>query len=160
MPLDVLGCTRVTLESSECFFLLRHKWVTMKFSSWLGSELAIILRERGIPSKHYFIRMCDYVPVLCTHRPSLLLIECFSEIFGLVFRATLGSFGLYRKDAQTGSFRGSKSRNKVFVGEPAMDHYRFWLMNYSIQSSTKHFYFAQSFIHSLHVMIVSHHYVI
>ncbi|CAF1509126.1 unnamed protein product, partial [Adineta steineri] len=26
---------------------------------------------------------------------------------------------LYRKDAQTGSFRGSKSRNKVFVGEPA-----------------------------------------
>lgn len=61
----------------------------------------------------------DYVPVLCTHRPSLLPIECFSEIFGLVFRAALGSFGLYRKDAQTGSFRGSKSRNKVFVGEPA-----------------------------------------
>jgi hypothetical protein len=61
----------------------------------------------------------DYVPVLCTHRPSLLPIECFSEIFGLVFRTALGSFGLYRKDAQTGSFRGSKSRNKVFVGEPA-----------------------------------------
>ena len=61
----------------------------------------------------------DYVPVLCTHRPSLLPIECFSEIFGLVFRAAFGSFGIYRKDAQTGSFRGSKSRNKVFVGEPA-----------------------------------------
>ena len=61
----------------------------------------------------------DYVPVLCTHRPSLLPIECFSEIFGLVFRMAFESFGLYRKDVQTGSFRGSKSRNKVFVGEPA-----------------------------------------
>ena len=30
-----------------------------------------------------------------------------------------GRSDLYRKDAQTGSFRGSKSRNKVFVGEPA-----------------------------------------
>ena len=62
----------------------------------------------------------DYVPVLCTHRPSLLPIECFSEIYGLVLSS--GSHGpsdLYRKVAQTGSFRGSKSRNKVFVGEPA-----------------------------------------
>jgi len=57
-------------------------------------------------------------------------IECFSEIFGLVFRAALGSFGLYRKDAQTGSFRGSKSRNKVFVGEPAYGSLPFfWLIH-------------------------------
>ena len=39
----------------------------------------------------------DYVPVLCTHRPSLLPIECFSEIFGLVFRVIFGSFGLIEK---------------------------------------------------------------
>ena len=72
----------------------------------------------------------DYVPVLCTHRPSLLPIECFSEIFGLVFRVVFGSFGLYRKDAQTGSFRGSKSRNKVFVGEPAYGSLSFLIVFY------------------------------
>ena len=84
----------------------------------------------------------DYVPVLCTHRPSLLPIECFSEIFGLVFRAALGSFGIYRKDAQTGSFRGSKSRNKVFVGEPAYGSLPLFFDWFSIIN--KNFNFAQS----------------
>jgi hypothetical protein len=79
----------------------------------------------------------DYVPVLCTHRPSLLPIECFSEIFGLVFRAASRLFGIYRKDAQTGSFRGSKSRNKVFVGEPAYGSLPF-LIEFRIRSNTKH----------------------
>lgn len=97
----------------------------------------------------------DYVPVLCTHRPSLLPIECFSEIFGLVFRAALGSFGLYRKDAQTGSFRGSKSRNKVFVGEPAYGSLPFLIDLLSIRSSTN-LNFAQRCI--LYI-VVSHHYV-
>ena len=97
----------------------------------------------------------DYVPVLCTHRPSLLPIECFSEIFGLVFRAVFGSFGIYRKDAQTGSFRGSKSRNKVFVGEPAYGSLSFFDCIISIINKT--FTFAQ-LLH-LYVMIVSHHYV-
>lgn len=95
----------------------------------------------------------DYVPVLCTHRPSLLPIECFSEIFGLVFRAALGSFGLYRKDAQTGSFRGSKSRNKVFVGEPAYGSLPFLIDFASIINILQ-----LRTIVSLET-IVSHHYV-
>jgi hypothetical protein len=102
----------------------------------------------------------DYVPVLCTHRPSLLPIECFSEIFGLVFRAALGSFGLYRKDAQTGSFRGSKSRNKVFVGEPAYGSLPLFVVKRltttktisSLRAIIMHAFMC------VHV-IVSHHYV-
>jgi hypothetical protein len=89
----------------------------------------------------------DYVPVLCTHRPSLLPIECFSEIFGLVFRAALGSFGLYRKDAQTGSFRGSKSRNKVFVGEPAYGSLPF-LINELFNSIINKTFLLRTIIHS------------
>ena len=46
-------------------------------------ELAIILHERGIPSKRESTARVDYVPALCTHRPSLLPIGWFSEILGL-----------------------------------------------------------------------------
>ena len=104
----------------------------------------------------------DYVPVLCTHRPSLLPIECFSEIFGLVFRAALGSFGIYRKDAQTGSFRGSKSRNKVFVGEPAYGSLPF-VFDCTYTIINQHYFFTSHSHHHHEVirseMIVSHHYV-
>jgi hypothetical protein len=104
----------------------------------------------------------DYVPVLCTHRPSLLPIECFSEIFGLVFRAALGSFGIYRKDAQTGSFRGSKSRNKVFVGEPAYGSLPFLIEFISIINKilTSHNLSSTYIYIYVNMMIVSHHYVI
>ena len=45
--------------------------------------LAIVSLERGIPSKRKSSACVDYVPALCTHRPSLLPIERFSEVFGL-----------------------------------------------------------------------------
>ena len=38
--------------------------------------------ERGMPSKRKSSACVDYVPALCTHRPSLLPIECQGEIFG------------------------------------------------------------------------------
>jgi hypothetical protein len=57
----------------------------------------------------------DYVPALCTHRPSLLPIEWLSEASG-AGGTRKGAFG---ETGQTWSFRGSKSRNKVSVGEPA-----------------------------------------
>ena len=46
--------------------------------------------EGGIPSKRGSLTRVDYVPALCTHRPSLLPIGWFSEILGLVlaWRAT------------------------------------------------------------------------
>ena len=79
--------------------------------------IAIIDHERGIPSKRESSARVDYVPALCTHRPSLLPIERFSEVLGLFgSRITLTA---WREDDQTVAFRGSKSRNKVSVGEPA-----------------------------------------
>lgn len=45
--------------------------------------LVIIHLERGIPSKRNSTDCVDYVPALCTHRPSLLPIEWFSEASGL-----------------------------------------------------------------------------
>ena len=52
--------------------------------------IVIIHLQRGIPSKRKSSTCIDYVPALCTHRPSLLPIEWISELQGLVlFVATL-----------------------------------------------------------------------
>jgi hypothetical protein len=40
-------------------------------------------RQRGMPSKRVSSARVDYVPALCTHRPSLLPIEWLSEASGL-----------------------------------------------------------------------------
>ena len=92
--------------------------------SCLGLAIAIVRHERGIPSKHKSSACVDYVPALCTHRPSLLPIGCFSEVFGLV-GAAASVAALCRKDDQTWTSRGSKSRNKVSVGEPAEGSFLF-----------------------------------
>ena len=42
--------------------------------------------ERGIPSKRESSARIDYVPALCTHRPSLLPIEWLSEAIGSTVR--------------------------------------------------------------------------
>jgi hypothetical protein len=70
-----------------------------------------------MPSKFDSSGRADYVPALCTHRPSLLPIERLSEAIGLA--PVVGNDDQSRKVGQTWSFRGSKSRNKVSVGEPA-----------------------------------------
>ncbi|CAK9207348.1 unnamed protein product [Sphagnum troendelagicum] len=44
--------------------------------------IAIIDLQRGIPSKRESSARVDYVPALCTHRPSLLPIEWSGEVFG------------------------------------------------------------------------------
>jgi hypothetical protein len=44
--------------------------------------IAIIRLERGIPSKRESSARVDYVPALCTHRPSLLPIGCSDETSG------------------------------------------------------------------------------
>ncbi|KAH3737176.1 hypothetical protein DPMN_043757 [Dreissena polymorpha] len=48
-----------------------------------GLGLAIVPHERGIPSKRESSARVDYVPALCTHRPSLLPIAPVNELFGL-----------------------------------------------------------------------------
>ncbi|WZY70747.1 hypothetical protein YC2023_002987 [Brassica napus] len=44
--------------------------------------IAIVGLQRGIPSKRESSARVDYVPALCTHRPSLLPIESSGEVFG------------------------------------------------------------------------------
>ncbi|KAK7323543.1 hypothetical protein VNO77_27020 [Canavalia gladiata] len=44
--------------------------------------IAIVGLQRGISSKHESSARVDYVPALCTHRPSLLPIEWSGEVFG------------------------------------------------------------------------------
>lgn len=47
--------------------------------------LEIFHHERGIPSKRKSSTCIDYVPALCTHRPSHLPIEWSDEHFGFCF---------------------------------------------------------------------------
>ena len=47
--------------------------------------LQLLDLQRGIPSKRKSSACVDYVPALCTHRPSLLPIEWPGETFGLDF---------------------------------------------------------------------------
>ncbi|KAK8670581.1 hypothetical protein V6N13_037199 [Hibiscus sabdariffa] len=44
--------------------------------------IAIVGLQRGIPSKRESSARVDYVPALCTNRPSLLPIEWSGEVFG------------------------------------------------------------------------------
>ena len=44
--------------------------------------IGIICYERGIPCKILSLAKVEYVPALCTHRPSLLPIEWSGEVFG------------------------------------------------------------------------------
>ncbi|KAI5381393.1 hypothetical protein KIW84_UN0768 [Lathyrus oleraceus] len=46
-----------------------------------GEIIAIVGLQRGIPSKRESSARVDYVPALCTHRPSLLPIEWSGEVF-------------------------------------------------------------------------------
>jgi hypothetical protein len=78
--------------------------------------LAIISHERGIPSKRESSARADYVPALCTHRPSLLPIDVLVRNLDW---DSCGLGGFLGKIIELISSRGSKSRNKVSVGEPA-----------------------------------------
>ena len=85
----------------------------------LGLGIAIVAHERGIPSKRDSSYRADYVPALCTHRPSLLPIGSFSEASGLAGQGRSNPPGHGGEVCRTQISRGSKSRNKVSVGEPA-----------------------------------------
>ena len=81
MPLDVLGCTRATLIYSTSDWIDRFG-KSFENRSWWGLMLEIFHHERGIPSKRKSSTCIDYVPALCTHRPSHLPIEWSGEHFG------------------------------------------------------------------------------
>ena len=70
MPLDNLGCTCATMRGSSRY-RPEKDGKSMKIPPYLGLFLVIVDRERGIPSKDESLSRADYVPALCTHRPSL-----------------------------------------------------------------------------------------
>ena len=81
--------------------------------------VAIVDLQRGIPSKRESSARADYVPALCTHRPSLLPIGQLSQNLGLDPDACGDVRSGLREVVRAALPRGSKSRNKVSVGEPA-----------------------------------------
>ena len=74
---------RYTDELNKCATLPEKVGQSFENVSWWGSIIAIISLQQGIPSKYESSTYADYVPALCTHRPSLLLIEWSGEYFGL-----------------------------------------------------------------------------
>ena len=119
MPLDILGCTRTTIliatSNVESSFGMQP-WSERIGKSyqrlmWQGSRF-VNPRERGIPSKHDSSCRIGFVPAFCTHRPSLVPTEGHNELDGL-------SGFILAEVHQILSFVGTRSRNKVFVGEPA-----------------------------------------
>jgi len=70
MPLDVQGSTRATMR----YILLITKVI---FENISNEEFGFVTftNEIGIPSICNSSHYKDYVPALCTHRPSLLPIE-------------------------------------------------------------------------------------
>ena len=81
MPLDVLGCTRATMGGRVRY--LRRTAVGNRakpLTSGIGP--CKTGRQRGISSSHGSLARGDYVPALCTHRPSLLPIGPDDEDHG------------------------------------------------------------------------------
>src|ERR1700760_311754 len=85
--------------------------------------IVIIHLQRGIPSKRKSSACVDYVPALCTHRPSLLPIEWLSEASGLAQRG-----GQLPLRAGKLSKLGHLEEVKVVTRSPLVnqrrDHYR------------------------------------
>src|SRR5277367_4564418 len=69
--------------------LVQTNPVKRSISSVLGIVAWNSSQERGIPSRRESSYRVNYVPVLCTHRPSLLPIEWFSETVGRIARVIL-----------------------------------------------------------------------
>ena len=101
--------------------------------------IAIFHLQRGMPSKRKSSACIDYVPALCTHRPSLLPIEWSDENYGLSVWAAFVAYAS-REVVWTLSFRGRRSRNKVSVGEPAegsLTSFHTWLYVLCFQTTLR-----------------------
>ena len=73
MPLDVLGSARATIEEQVSLFNLARKGLwNLKTFLYMESRFEILTCKLGIPSKCMSSTCTEYVPALCTHRPSLL----------------------------------------------------------------------------------------
>ena len=83
MPLDVLGSARATIgEKVSLVTVVRKNLWNLTSLLQVGLRLVIFACKQGIPSKGMSSTCTDYVPALCTHRPSLLPIGCVGEWIG------------------------------------------------------------------------------
>ena len=117
MPLDVLGCTRATLKGSAC----------PPFPRGTGNPLNPL---RGRDRSLQLFSVNQEFPVSASHKLALITSLPFVHTARRYYRLNVlvryldwtiaGSRRRwFREDSQTWAFRGSKSRNKVSVGEPA-----------------------------------------
>ena len=116
MPLDVLGRTRATLNRSAC----------SPFPRGTGKPLNPIRgRDRGLqlfPVNQEFPVGASHQLASITSLPFVHTARRYYRLNVLVRSSDCdpgGQLPGLRKDDQTVAFRGSKSRNKVSVGEPA-----------------------------------------
>lgn len=121
MPLDVLGRTRATLKESACNYVPDRE-------VFPGNPLNLLrARDRGLQ----LFPVNEEFPVSASHQLALITSLPFvhtarryyrlndrSEVFGPRYGGVRADLYI-REDDRTRPFRGSKSRNKVSVGEPA-----------------------------------------
>ena len=75
-------CTMVKKTSLVCLSsLCEIIGESVETSSYWGSLLAIICLEPGMPCRHNSANCIEYVPAVCTHRPSLQSIGSMLEVF-------------------------------------------------------------------------------
>ena len=118
MPLDVLGCTRATLMHSTSLRPCLERLGNLFKMHRDGDRLLQLL----IFNEEFLVRVVHQT-ALITSLPLVHTARRYYRLDGLVSLSDCGSGSgnraLLREVTQTLSSRGSKSRNKVSVGEPA-----------------------------------------
>ena len=118
MPLDVLGCTRATLMRSTSLRPCLERLGNLLKTHRDGDRLLQLL----IFNEEFLVRVVHQT-ALITSLPLVHTARRYYRLDGLVSLSDCGSGSgnraLLREVTQTLSSRGSKSRNKVSVGEPA-----------------------------------------
>ena len=119
MPLDVLGCTRATLMHSTSFRSCLERLGNLFKMHRDGDRLLqlLIFNEEFLVNVSHQLALITSLPFVHTAR------RCY-RLNGPVRSSDRGDAAgppaaMSWEVAQTLSFRGSKSRNKVSVGEPA-----------------------------------------
>jgi hypothetical protein len=114
MPLDVLGCTRATLTEAASEPWPRGLGNLGKLCRAGDRSLQLlVLNEEFLVSASHQLALITSLPFVHTARR-------YYRLNGLVRPLDWSEVGILdREIGQTWSFRGSKSRNKVSVGEPA-----------------------------------------
>ena len=118
MPLDVLGCTRATLTRSASFIPWPEGLGNLLKPCRAGDRplQLLVFNEEFLVSASHQLALITSLPFVHTARRYYRLNGLVSSLDCCVLGATLTR---KREGDQTWSFRGSKSRNKVSVGEPA-----------------------------------------